>query len=246
MTESLETDLQDSVPVDAVSEQAPEEDSSAMLPKSTVSKIIERERMKAYEKGKSEALMELQAQQQPQEATAQQAPQQAQSIGGMTQMSPDEIRALIAQQVPQHLQQQVHQMKNEHMVNNFVSKMQAAEEKYPGLEEKLGLLDYSRPNTVALVEMASQLDNAGDIMHELLENPEKMSTLFSLIQEQPRLAMNKLQSLGNSIKQNQEAQSKHESAKDPLGQIRPSTNAGMDNGEMSVSDYSKYWRQNKL
>ncbi len=246
MTESLETDLQDDVPVDAVGEPVPVEDSSAMLPKSTVSKIIERERVKAYEKGKSEALMELQAQQQEQAAPAQSDPQQQQSLGGMAQMSPDEIKALIAQQVPQHLQEQVHQMKNTHMVNNFVSKMQAAEQKYPGLEEKLGLLDYSKPNTVALIEMAAQLDNAGDIMHDLLENPEKMSTLFSLIQEQPRLAMSKMQSLGTSIKQNQEAQSKHESAKDPLSQIRPSTNAGMDNGDMSVSDYSKYWRQNKL
>lgn len=250
MTDEIE--LEDIEPADdslsqAVVEEEPKYDSK------TVSKIVKRERekaeAKAYERARKEAMMEL-AQQQPQAPAgappADAQAQQPQSLGGMPQMSSEDIKALIAQQVPQHLQEQIHNVRNEHMVNSFVSKMQAAEQKYPGLEEKLGLLDYGKPKTKMLIEMVTQLDNAGDVMHEVLENPEKMSTLFSLMEEQPRLAMNKLQSIGKSITQNQEAAATHEQTKDPLSQIKPSTNTGMSDGNMSVSDYSKYWRQNRL
>jgi hypothetical protein len=61
MTESLENVEQaEQLPVETPQAE-PEND---MLPKATVSKIVERERLKAFEKGKQEALMELQQQQQ--------------------------------------------------------------------------------------------------------------------------------------------------------------------------------------
>jgi predicted RNA binding protein with dsRBD fold (UPF0201 family) len=44
--------------------EAQSEPASDMLNKATVSKIVERERLKAFAKGKQEALMELQQQQQ--------------------------------------------------------------------------------------------------------------------------------------------------------------------------------------
>lgn len=249
MTESIEAEAQDDLPVDdASTPEVAVEEIDDRLDRKTVSKIVERERQKAYAKARKEAIMELE-QQQAQQQEPQQSHQSqgmAPSMGGMQGMSHQDIEALIAQQVPRHLQEQINNVKNEHLVNSFVSKMEAAEQKHPGLQEKLGMLEYGDPSTRKLVEMVTQLDNAGDIMHELLENPEKMSNLFPLIDKQPRLAMHKLQSLASSITQNQVAQEQHQSAKDPLSQIKPSQNAGVSDGNMSVSDFSRYWMQNKL
>lgn len=250
MTESIEAEEQVDLPVDdASTPEVAVEEVDDRLDRKTVSKIVERERQKAYAKARKEAIMELeqqQAQQQQQQEPQAQPQGMAPSMGGMQGMSHQDIEALIAQQVPRHLQEQINNVKNEHLVNSFVSKMEAAEQKHPGLQEKLGMLEYGDPSTRKLVEMVTQLDNAGDIMHELLENPEKMSNLFPLIDKQPRLAMHKLQSLGSSITQNQVAQEQHQSAKDPLSQIKPSINAGVSDGNMSVSDFSRYWMQNKL
>ena len=249
MTESIEAEAQDDLPVDdASTPEVAVEEIDDRLDRKTVSKIVERERQKAYAKARKEAIMELE-QQQAQQQEPQQSHQSqgmAPSMGGMQGMSHQDIEALIAQQVPRHFQEQINNVNNEHLVNSFVSQMDAAEQKHPGLQEKLGMLEYGDPSTRKLVEMVTQLDNAGDIMHELLENPEKMSNLFPLIDKQPRLAMHKLQSLASSITQNQVAQEQHQSAKDPLSQIKPSQNAGVSDGNMSVSDFSRYWMQNKL
>jgi Na+/phosphate symporter len=237
MTNTLDTDIQD-IPVDGSNSEGATDNNDSTTKETfdnaTVQKIVARERHKAYEKGKSEALMDLQQQQ---EATQEQQQQPAvQSLGGMKQMSPDEIRKLIAEQVPQHLQEQVQAHQQKQLVDSFVNKMTAAEQKYPGLEEKLNLLDYDKPATIALVHMANNLENTGDIMNELLEHPEKMSTIFGLIHEQPRLAMNRLQSLSNSIKQNQVAASENQSVNEPMSQIKSSVNSGMDNHNLSVAD----------
>ncbi len=232
--------------VDAPIEEAVVADSgSGTLPKDTVSKIIERERQKAYEKGRREVMEQLQAQQGSQEAptgSQQQAPVQ-QGLGGMAPgMSQDEIARMIAEQAPQAVQGHIEGLKREHMVNNFVSKMQAAEQRYPGLEQKLNKLNYNDSKMHSLVEMVNNLENTGDVMHELLSNPHKMVQTLSEIKEQPWLAQEMLGSLSNSIKQNMEAKAQETQARDPLSSLKPSTNAGMDNGNMSVSDFRKMFK----
>ena len=214
MTDGLDTDLQEEAPVepamnDGVAEEA--------LDKATVSKIVARERAKAYEKGKQEALMQQQQEQQP---PVQQAPQPAaQTFGGIQQapqMSHEDIQKMIAEHVPHYLQAQADEYKNKQFVDSFVGKMQAAEKQYPGLEKKLEDLDFSKPGTQALVQMANNMDNTGDIMNELIDNPEKMGVLLNLIHEQPKLAQQRMSSLGNSIKTNQEALNQSQSAQEPI------------------------------
>ena len=134
MTDSLETDLQDIPEEPVVSDGVAEES----LDKATVSKIVARERAKAYEKGKQEARME-QEQQQAQ-APQQQAPQPAmQTFGGMQQapaMNPEDIQKMIAEHVPQYLQQQAQEYQQKQFADGFIAKMQAAEKQFPGLEQK--------------------------------------------------------------------------------------------------------------
>jgi hypothetical protein len=212
-----------------------------MLPKATVSKIVERERLKAFAKGKQEALMELQQQQAQQESA--QAPQMAaapQQLGGMQQMSAADIERMIAERAPQLLQDHINEIKNKQTVESFVSKMQAAEAKYPGLEEKLNELDYS--SMAPIISLANDMENTGDIMKEIIDNPMKMANLLTLQYTQPAMARKAMMELSNSIKINQEALAQEKQAQDPMSQLKPSTSAGMDNSAMSVSDFRKMFR----
>ncbi len=243
MTDSLETDLQDIPEEPVVSDGVAEES----LDKATVSKIVARERAKAYEKGKQEARME-QEQQQAQ-APQQQAPQPAmQTFGGMQQapaMNPEDIQKMIAEHVPQYLQQQAQEYQQKQFADGFIAKMQAAEKQFPGLEQKLNDIDFTSPSTLKLVQMANNMDNTGEIMNELIENPEKMGTLLNLINEQPRIAQQRLASLSSSISTNRKALEEEKSAHDPIGQLKSSVNAGVDDHNLSVKDLKKMLSQRR-
>jgi hypothetical protein len=237
MTEDLEIVDQGVAP----EPEAQSEPASDMLPKATVSKIVERERLKAFAKGKQEALMELQQQQAQQESA--QAPQMAaapQQLGGMQQMSAADIERMIAERAPQLLQDHINEIKNKQTVESFVSKMQAAEAKYPGLEAKLNELDYS--SMAPIISLANDMENTGDIMKEIIDNPMKMANLLTLQYTQPAMARKAMMELSNSIKINQEALAQEKQAQDPMSQLKPSTSAGMDNSAMSVSDFRKMFR----
>jgi len=210
-----------------------------MLHKSIVSKIVERERLKAFEKGKQEALMELQQQQTQQQAPAEQVAAAPQQMGGMAQLSAADIERMIAEKAPQMLQEHILNIETKQMVNSFVAKMQAAEAKYPGLEAKLNDLDYN--SLAPLIGVANEMDNTGDIMKELIDNPMKMGNLLTLQYTQPALARRAMLELSNSIKTNQEALAQEKQAQDPMSQLKPS-NAGIDNSTMSVSDFRKMFR----
>lgn len=243
MTDSLETDLQEQ-PEEPVSSDGVAEDA---LDKATVSKIVARERAKAYEKGKQEARMTMEQEQQQQSAP--QAPQAApQTFGGMQQapqMNPDDIQRMIAEHVPQYLQQQAAEYQQKQFADGFISKMQAAEKQFPGLEQKLNDIDFNSPSTLKLVQMANNMDNTGEIMNELIENPEKMGVLLNLINEQPKLAQQRLASLSSSISTNRKAQDEEQSAEQPIGQLKSSVNAGVDDHNLSVKDLKKMLSQRR-
>ena len=219
-------------------------DDNSPLARDVVSKIVERERKKAYEKGQKDALM--QSQQEQQASQAQQPMQQAPVINmqgqamQQPQMNQADIERMIAEKAPQLLHDHVQNLKNEHTINSFVSKMQAAEQKHPGLEAKLNELDYT--SMAPLVHLANDMENTGDIMKELVDNPMKLANMMALAQMQPGIAKRQMAELSNSIKTNQEALSQEKQAQDPMSQLKPSSSAGMDNGTMSVNDFRKMFR----
>ncbi len=212
-----------------------------MYSKAQVSKIVARERQRALEQANKGLNMQSQQDQalQAQQPVQQQAPSQ-QSLGGMQQMSQADIERMIAEKAPQLLHDHVQNLKNEHTINSFVSKMQAAEQKHPGLEAKLNELDYS--SMAPLVHLANDMENTGDIMKELVDNPMKLGNMLALAQMQPGLAKRQMMELSNSIKTNQEALAQEKQAQDPMSQLKPSSSAGMDNGTMSVTDFRKMFR----
>lgn len=225
---------------DALSSSPENNVADDLLSKAEVSKIVARERQKALEKGRQEALMELQQAQQAQQSSAPQAQPQV-NIGGMAQVNPEEMQRMIAEQMPHALQEHVNNLQTKHIVDSFVTKMQAAEARHPGLEAKLNELDYN--SLAPLIHMANGLENTGDVMKELIDNPMKMGNLLALAHGQPKLAQRAIQELSNSIKNNQEALSQEKQAQDPMSQLKPSTSAGMDNGDMSVADFRKMFKK---
>ena len=72
-----------------------------------------------------------------------------------------------------------------------------------------------------------------------------MGTLLNLVHEQPKLAQNRLASLSNSIKTNREAIEQEKSAQDPIGQMKSSVNAGVDEHNLSVKDLKKLVSQRR-
>jgi len=249
-------------PVKETQEVAPPENDDNDPQKPIYNKIqmrdaVKRERDRAYEKAKREALMELQQQQQQQapqdqqqpvatQAAASIMPPQTQSLGGIQQISPEQIKQLIAQEAPKALEQHARAFQQQQLVNSFVSKMQAAEAKYPGLDQKLNELDYSNPATIELIKHADRMENTGDIMNELIENPMKMGNLISLMMSgQNKLAEKAIQNLSSSIKMNDQALAQEKASNDPFSQQKPSLNAGKDDGNMSVSDFKSMFKKEK-
>ena len=191
----------------------------------------------------------MEQEQQQAQAPQQQAPQPAmQTFGGMQQapaMNPEDIQKMIAEHVPQYLQQQAQEYQQKQFADGFIAKMQAAEKQFPGLEQKLNDIDFTSPSTLKLVQMANNMDNTGEIMNELIENPEKMGTLLNLINEQPRIAQQRLASLSSSISTNRKALEEEKSAHDPIGQLKSSVNAGVDDHNLSVKDLKKMLSQRR-
>ena len=246
MTDDLESIEQEATPVQEPAGE-PEND---MLPRATVSKIVERERQKAIDKTRREVMMEMQQQnqqaeqqpmQQEQAPMTQQAPRQNQGLGGMAPgMTQEQIEQLIMQKAPEALMQQVNEHRQKTMVDSFVNKMQVAEQKYPGLEEKLSRLNYNDPAMHSLIEMANGLENTGDVINELVSNPNKMIQVLAGIREQPYLGQETLNSLSGSIKLNQDALAENAQARDPMSQLKPSANAGLaDSSQLSIRDLQR-------
>lgn len=243
MTDDLEQVIQDVVPTENA-EVSEVSEPKKTFTSDTVKKVVEREKAKAFERGKREALMELQQQQSspsvPAETTQQipaQQPQQSMGLGGMPQMSQADIERMINERAPLALQQHVQKLQQDQMVNTFVSKMQLAEQQYPGLEQELNNLNYNDPRMHSFIAMANQMENTGDIMKEVLDNPNKMESLLNMAYNQPYQAQKALKSLSDSIKTNQTAKAEEIQARDPLSQIKSSTTSG--NAEKSQHDMSQ-------
>ena len=246
MTEDLENVIQDMEPV-ADAEPAVSEPKKSFT-SDVVEKIVKREKEKAFERGKREAIMELQQQQQPvpaeqmQQQAPQQQPYQGQSVGlgGMQQMTQADIERMIAEKAPQALQQHIQKAQQDNMVNTFVNKMQLAEAKYPGLEAELNNLNYNDPRMHSFIAMANGMENTGEIMKEVMDNPTKMESLLNMAHNQPYQAQKALKSLSDSIKTNETAKAEEKQARDPMSQIKSSTTAGADSQhDMSVKDIQR-------
>ena len=247
MADDLEN-VQDieSVPVDAQAEEPVDDMQAPVFNKIQMKQVVDREKQKAYERGKREAMADLQQEQAPQQEPAQQVSQTVNGIGGMHSMSPAEVQRMIQEHAPHYLEQQMQQMRTNHAVESFVSKMQAAEAQYPGLDKELNELEYDKPGMAQLVSLVNDMPNSAEIMKELvMDNPMKMGGILSLLNSQPRKAAQELHKLSQSIKQNDDALAQERQAQDPLSQLKSSTGTNKNDNDLSVKDLRRMLSQRR-
>jgi hypothetical protein len=246
MTDDLENVIQDDLPDVANADDGVQEskDTERSFTSSQVKKVVEREKSKAFERGKREALMDLENQQaapQTNNAQPQASNPQNMGMGGMPALTAADVDRMIAEKAPQALQQHVQKYQQDQMINTFVSKMQQAEQKYPGLEAELNNLNYSDPRIHSFIAMTNSMENTGEIMKEVLDNPQKMESLLNMAHNQPYQAQKALKSLSDSIKTNETAKAEEAQARDPMSQVKSSTTPGAvgSQHEMSVKDIQR-------
>ncbi len=206
--------------------------SEKMVPQSEVNRIVGSEKANAYERGKQEALATLQAQQASQQAaqsSQEQSPQGDSSMGGMQQVSQDEIRRMIAEEN----ERASNMAEANQIAYEFTQKMDAGNAKYPDFKEVVGKVNLA--NVPHLVQMSNAYPNTADVIYDIAKNPMKLAQLQILYHTSPELAKSEIGKLSASIQANQSADFVP-SVDEPLSQIKPST-IGTDNGSKTVTDW---------
>jgi hypothetical protein len=182
-------------------------------------------KQEGYEQGKREALSELQAIRQ--EAPAPIAPQQ-----GNASVSREDVQRLIREEA----ERQVQMAKAQEIAQSFVNKLSSAKQTYSDFEQQVSKLKLEK--NLHLVELTHALDNPGEVLYDLATNPKKFADIqVYAASETPDLAIEELQKLSASIKQNKEALKQNaKQAQEPIGQLKPSV-TGVDSGQLSLKDY---------
>lgn len=220
------TEMQQAVPAAQPQQvQAPVENVDKLLPQSTVNDLVVDAKQKSFQKGYSQALAELQAQQQPQPAAQQ------------SNAPADDLRKLVAdeftkqQQVAQQqMLKQQQEAEGKRILDELNAKVTAAAPKYSDYDEVTKQVDFRQIPEV--LHYANLVDNAGDVLYDLAKNPGKIATLRGL---PPALAKQEMLRMSASIKQNQDAQ-QQAAPRDPLNQIKPS-NIDIGKGPQTPADY---------
>lgn len=208
------------------------------IPQEQMDKIVKAAKHSAYEKGKNEALRQVQQN----NGVGQQNVQQHYS-------QPD-IGSLVASETQKHIEALKHQYEQNQVeqagkqaADTFFSKIDSSKEEHPELAEfaRSGALS-GFPNTVFL---SMEFENTPDIIAEFKAHPSKMDRIESLMQRDRSgvLARQEMKNISDSIKQNKNAKQK-QTPSQPLSHIKPS-NIGVDNGSMSsmsVKDFQKLFR----
>ena len=195
-----------------------------MLPQSEVNRLVGSAKHEAAERARREVESRYQSQAQ-------------QSMGGIPQLSEDQIRKMVseaadkkAQEMSNLQMQEYHKQQANAFAQDFAKKMESAKSRYDNFDKTFEGVDLGKYADIAV--MASQFgDSTGDIMHELFANPTKLSNMVALSQRDQTLAMRAMQQIKDSIDQNSRASS-FKSPKQPLSHIQPS-NAGMGNGDLN-------------
>jgi hypothetical protein len=203
-----------------------EQPAEKMLKQSEVNEIVGRAKREAHEKALREAETKYAI------SNNQQQVAPAQSIGGVQQLTDDQIRRVIVEQA--------HRMSQEAIANKTAAeiehKVNSVKEKYADHDEaikkaKLAKIAERNPDVIYMI---NTLDNAGDVIYELGKNPSKLVNLMNVADFDQDSAMDDLRKLSQSIKDN-ESSLKAQSPADPLSQIKPSLTK-TDNGNMTISD----------
>lgn len=232
------TDIGSQIQEPAAISDPSQETAEKLLRQSQVNNLVGHAKSQAYEKGKRDAMAEL----------SNQAPQiPPQSMGGVPQLSEEQLSKMVAEHSQKHLEKILHEQQmaaiNQHhhqVAHEFTQKLNVGKEKYPDWDTTTKHLDYVKfPD---LVRLTHGLDNTADVLYDLAKNPHKVAAINGLLINPAthEMAFSEVQKLSNSIKNNELA-AQQPSVNEPLSQLK-SSSIGTDNGSYTVRDFRNKYR----
>lgn len=221
-------------PVGSIDEQTQEE----MLPKSRVEELVK----KAKLKGRDGMQPEIDALKAENEAL-----KKAGSMGGMQNpVDAEAIKAQILDQLKAQFQQANEaraaadlDAEAKRIAETYHGKMKSGRDKYEDFDDVMA--DFNPQMFPNLVYLASQLDNTPDVMRELMQNPQKWSTVTVLSERDPQAAQNYLNRISQSIKANEQAKAAEKDVAAPLSRMS-SSSTGQDSGKLTMADMKARFR----
>jgi hypothetical protein len=242
MTEMVNGEGQDSsnfAPVTTTStpqEALAESSTERTFKQSEVNDLIGRAKSEALERYKRES------------SIASHQPQQQQHYQPQHR-SDEDIRRLAAEETQrlrdewsQESQRNAEVQSAQRMAQEFFTKLEAGKSNLQDFDKVMGEVDLQ--SIPYHVQLANMVDNTAEVMYELASNPSKIGALQNLIDidlragRQPRLALQEMKRLSESIKTNQKA-SKYHSPNEPLSQMKPSSAGTGNMGVRTASDYRR-------
>jgi hypothetical protein len=200
--------------------------SEGMVSASRMNEIVHERTRAAADKGYQRGL---------DEANKAQASQAASSMGGMTQMSEAQYKAMAREEMSKLLEEkssefarQREQQKINDIAYSYLGKLDAATAEYPDLASRREELS----EFAELIPFINELDNAAGITDHLLNNGQNIASLLILAEKSPSYARRELKKLSDSIQKNSSARN-WPHVNEPLSQINSSTNT-MDSGSNTI------------
>ncbi len=202
----------------------------------------------AAKKTREEVMEELQQQGLLKEPGAPQ--QQPATMGGMLQVSPEQLRALVSEETQKHhktttdeifqkLRTEADNQRATQTVSNFLAKVEAGKKFYPDFDEKLAKLG-NLGQYAPIIQHMSEMENPADMLYDLAENFHKVPQLMMSNAFSEKATKDELMKLSISSKANREAK-QLQFPDSPLDQLKPSMNSGGSSNANSVAYFkSKY------
>jgi len=210
--------------------QPPMGEAEKMLSQSEVNALIARVKQASVAKGRQEAEREYQERLEKQNRDSEiHPPVQAQIDAALQQYEEKRNREM-----------QEHQLRTEaaNLASMYEARVSQSRSNYEDFDTVTKGFDPSNfPNLVYLV---AGMENAGDIIYDLLKDKRKLVTVNDLARTAPQLAQLELARLSQSISANRAAlaEAGQHSISEPLSPLTPSRVSG-SNGKMSISDLRK-------
>ena len=201
-----------------------------------VNALIGKEKQMAAARARQE--VEREYQQRAEQAQMQQQQMQAQNPEeprGPSQADADAMYQQVQERFNRDMQERQFENDMTNMVQSYHAKMGHARQSYSDFDEVTKQFDPTQ--FPQLTFYISQMENAGDIIYDLSQNPNKIATLDLLAQRSPQLAQAELHKLSQSIAHNSNARNEAEgnTSLAPLNPLQPSRVSG-SNGKMTVND----------
>lgn len=210
--------------------QAPKEKSFS---ESRVNELIHERTKAASQKAYERAKAELSAE-------AEKNRSSATNMGGMPQLSEENLRQMMADEFDKRQSQQHEEIQRQHtqkqitdLANEYMGKIEAARDLYPDLEKRREEIG----EFASLVPFINETDEVAGLTDHLLNNGNVVASLLVLNQVSPVFLRRELKKIAASIKNNDVARTR-EYPNEPLSQPTPSNNT-MDSGSGSIEALKK-------